>query len=486
MGKLPITLLLIVAMAISAVWFWPSGTPSSSAEPQNESADRDTTASQQTDAETGRFWSNIEPISDDVAASQAWSVAMPAESSALIRAQNADFEQRFKQANELLELGDIASSSSLYQGLIEDFPHFVEPYVNLAAAQASAGNLTLARDTLHRAAKANQSTKVLFDSINKLHGLLAAQAYRNALETGTVDNALVSGAELPKVRDVATDFVQAQHIQRLNEQLAVEKQKQTSLSENSAALEQATAELLTANTQIKTLELEQQEVIQKLQAELELQREKGKVAEIKFTELQAKTNKIESDLVAKLRLELRNSEAALLAANTRLSELVVSDGEPQIAALNSGSNPVAVADIDTDAEAQPSSDGNVGEPDPVAKTTVNAAVAIELVKGWAQAWSEQDVEAYVGFYQAGYSPSADLAHQQWLEQRRIRLTNKRFIEVTVSDFLVQPKADGFDVTFTQHYRSNTLDDSITKRLSFDAADSNEWQKAKISGERIIR
>ncbi|NND00194.1 MAG: hypothetical protein HKN85_08430 [Gammaproteobacteria bacterium] len=117
--------------------------------------------------------------------------------------------------------------------------------------------------------------------------------------------------------------------------------------------------------------------------------------------------------------------------------------------------------------------------------------AIALVESWASAWSDQDVESYLALYRDGYVPrGSTLSNAAWVEQRRIRLTNKAFIQVEVTNFEVQklPSAAGgeqFTVTFLQHYRSDSLDDKIRKRLRFQSGGS-DWSQAKIIGEQVIR
>jgi len=110
--------------------------------------------------------------------------------------------------------------------------------------------------------------------------------------------------------------------------------------------------------------------------------------------------------------------------------------------------------------------------------------AIALVESWARAWSAQDVDAYVEHYASNYSSSSSLSRAQWLEQRQIRLTNKEFINVSLQDFSVKDLGQQFSVTFRQHYQSNTVDDTVTKRLIFNKT-GNDWSSAKIVNERLI-
>lgn len=110
---------------------------------------------------------------------------------------------------------------------------------------------------------------------------------------------------------------------------------------------------------------------------------------------------------------------------------------------------------------------------------------IEKVKSWAKAWSDQKVNDYIAHYQTGYRPADGVSNSVWQQQRRIRLTNKKFIKVGVSNFSVKPENNRMVVTFTQHYQSNTMDDSVRKRLVF-VAPQGDWAKAKIVAEQVER
>jgi len=112
------------------------------------------------------------------------------------------------------------------------------------------------------------------------------------------------------------------------------------------------------------------------------------------------------------------------------------------------------------------------------------SIAIGLVKRWALDWSSQNVEAYVSNYADNYSSSRSLSRAKWLEQRQHRLTNKTFINVQVSDFVVKDLGQQFSVTFRQYYQSNTVDDTVTKRLIFNKTD-DDWSTAKIVNERLV-
>lgn len=114
----------------------------------------------------------------------------------------------------------------------------------------------------------------------------------------------------------------------------------------------------------------------------------------------------------------------------------------------------------------------------------NHQSAISLVHSWAKQWSAQNVDAYVAYYAQNYTSSSSLTRSQWLSQRQQRFADKAFIEVIVSDFIVKDLDGQFSVTFKQNYKSDSVDDTVTKRLIFNKNDG-DWASAKIVNESTV-
>jgi tetratricopeptide (TPR) repeat protein len=109
------------------------------------------------------------------------------------------------------------------------------------------------------------------------------------------------------------------------------------------------------------------------------------------------------------------------------------------------------------------------------------ANVIENVRSWAGAWSDRNVSQYVSFYAPNYSTNRK-NRSQWIADRKIKIGNKKFIEVKVSDFSQNLTSNGLvRVRFVQSYRSNTVFDTVRKELTFKKFPSG-W---KIVGERIV-
>lgn len=71
---------------------------------------------------------------------------------------------------------------ALFQKLSQDYPDLAEPYNNLAALYASAGNYDMARSTLEQALRTNPSYATAHENLGDVYAALAAQSYARALK----------------------------------------------------------------------------------------------------------------------------------------------------------------------------------------------------------------------------------------------------------------------------------------------------------------
>jgi len=137
--------------------------------------------------------------------------------------------------------------------------------------------------------------------------------------------------------------------------------------------------------------------------------------------------------------------------------------EPPLVTLLEQARPAPMSEV---------SDGDRA-PDPVRVETA--------VRGWARAWSAQDVDAYLDFYSDRFRPGRGLTLEAWRDQRRARLSGPAFIEVALDD--VEVRLDGHGgahVRFEQTYRSDRLRSTVVKVLEL-ARDHGEW---RILSERV--
>lgn len=99
---------------------------------------------------------------------------------------------------------------------------------------------------------------------------------------------------------------------------------------------------------------------------------------------------------------------------------------------------------------------------------------LDVVRSWAEAWSQQDVERYLSFYSADFTPPRGMTRRQWEAYRRDRLTAPRSIRVAITAFEAEPLGpDQVRATFFQSYRSDIVDDVVRKTLDLKL-EQGEW------------
>jgi len=87
------------------------------------------------------------------------------------------------------------------------------------------------------------------------------------------------------------------------------------------------------------------------------------------------------------------------------------------------------------------------------------------VQAWASAWSQQNINAYLGYYSEQFLPADGTARTQWVQQRQQRLRVPSFIKVSLSQFEIDLLNENTArVQFFQRYQSNYYRDEVNKML----------------------
>lgn len=116
----------------------------------------------------------------------------------------------------------------------------------------------------------------------------------------------------------------------------------------------------------------------------------------------------------------------------------------------------------------------VKEPAKAAPPANNPEAVLKAVNSWAAAWSGNDVDAYLARYAPGFKTPDGEPRKTWENERRARIAKPRKIEVRVEAPKVTFNDDNrATVTFRQHYRSNTLKVSASKKLVM-VRSGNQW------------
>lgn len=113
----------------------------------------------------------------------------------------------------------------------------------------------------------------------------------------------------------------------------------------------------------------------------------------------------------------------------------------------------------------------------------SAFEVIGLVESWRQAWSGQDVDRYLSFYDARrFSPKDGMSYTAWEKSRYRSLKNPGYIKLYLDDVRASQVTESrVRVEFTQRYESDRFKDTIRKALVWQK-DQNDW---KIVQEDVI-
>ena len=102
---------------------------------------------------------------------------------------------------------------------------------------------------------------------------------------------------------------------------------------------------------------------------------------------------------------------------------------------------------------------------------------------WANAWSSQDIDAYLASYMPDYVPEGYPSHQSWRKLRRERVLGPSSIRVSVANTDIDVfSGERAMLTFTQTYQSPAFTDTIRKLIVMENVD-DAWM---ISAEHVLR
>lgn len=118
-----------------------------------------------------------------------------------------------------------------------------------------------------------------------------------------------------------------------------------------------------------------------------------------------------------------------------------------------------------------------------ADTDTQAAIRAS-VQAWARAWSDQDVAAYLNSYAADFRPADGRSRAAWADNRRERVAAPERIRVGIDDFRITLLDDATaEVSFRQHYQSDTYEDRVRKTLLMARTDDG-WQILRETDEPL--
>ncbi len=103
--------------------------------------------------------------------------------------------------------------------------------------------------------------------------------------------------------------------------------------------------------------------------------------------------------------------------------------------------------------------------EPVKPAATNDGDVLKTVNGWAKAWSDNDVNGYLGFYASDFQTPGGEPRADWAAARKARIAKPKKIDVRVESPKVKfTDSNRASVTFRQSYRSANLKVASTKTL----------------------
>jgi tetratricopeptide (TPR) repeat protein len=143
-----------------------------------------------------------------------------------------------------------------------------------------------------------------------------------------------------------------------------------------------------------------------------------------------------------------------------------------VAAVTSKPAPVAPPPVVAAPAVTPTPPVAAPTPPPAAKPAEHTKSAasrdsdvLKTVSSWAKAWSDNDVQGYLGFYAADFQTPGGEPRADWEAARKSRIAKPKKIDVRVESPKVKfADSNRVSVTFRQNYRSANLKVASTKTL----------------------
>jgi len=123
---------------------------------------------------------------------------------------------------------------------------------------------------------------------------------------------------------------------------------------------------------------------------------------------------------------------------------------------------------------------NILEPELIENPAIEPILR-ERLMGWASAWSEKDVDAYISYYSTEHKLNFQ-THKDWAEYRTQRILRPGFIKIGISNVQIRAQTKNLVIIdFQQSFDSLDYSDRVVKRLGLSRINS-QWQ---ITDERVL-
>lgn len=332
----------------------------------------------------------------------------------------------FLRATALAGSGRLDEAALLFERLIAEHPAMPEAYNNLAALRARQGQLAEAKELLERGLRTDARYAMVYDNLSTIYVEMARSSYAKALR-------LEAGAQPPRLAVL------------------------TGLAAAPAAPLQVAAAPAEAPAPVSP---------------------PAPVAMVKPAPAPAPAPKSEPVPAAKPEpvpavkpepVPAAKPEPEPVAAVTPAPEPVPA-AEPE---------PVPPAAVATAPEPVPAPSAAAVVPEPLRLAVVTA------LNGWARAWSQQNVDAYLAYYDADFAPEG-MERPAWEAERRSRITRPAWIKVELEEVQMEAAApDAVVVTLRQRYAAPGYKDTTLKRMHLALHEGN-WMITSEANLKVLR
>lgn len=355
-----------------------------------------------------------------------------------------DAQLRFIKGLILAEQNKSAEAIVIFTKLTEDFPDLPEPYNNLAVLYAARGEYDKARATLDLAIRTNPVYATALQNLGDVYAKMASQAYDKALQ-------LEPDSKAPQPRLVL--------VQSLHGNMTGGTIPQQGMIRRPAPAPVDKPTQVAIATPPKAPEIKVPDV---KVAPVPAEKPAPVVALTPIPAPAAPTAKPAVVTPPPVAAVTAPKAPEVKAPEVKAPTPKPADKPAQVAAATPVKAPEAKPA--TKPEDKPAKADNNKQ----AETIILAAV-----NGWAKAWTDQNVKAYLGYYADNFKTPAGVSRKAWAEERRARIEDKGHIEVKVNGPSVRIDGNTATVRFRQGYTSNRLTVTSRKTLTLEK-NGNKW------------
>lgn len=124
---------------------------------------------------------------------------------------------------------------------------------------------------------------------------------------------------------------------------------------------------------------------------------------------------------------------------------------------------------------EPTPVATVGKPAAEPPAKPNPAELLEVLEGWARAWSAKDVDGYLAYYAKDFKVPGGESREAWEKTRRARITAPKSITVTVDKPKIDITADDkATVVFSQTYKSDIVVSAAVPKTIVLSRQGGRW------------